>query len=78
MSPHYVEPADLLTLEGKRFLATYQFGDHMVNHYFCRVCGISPFHEAVERPGRYRFNLGCVDEIEPGSLDILMIDGRSF
>lgn len=78
MSAHYVAPADLVTLEGTEFLTIYQFGDHLVNHYFCRVCGIHPFHEAVERPRQYRFNLGCIDEIEPGSLDILMIDGRSF
>jgi hypothetical protein len=78
MSSHYVEPIDLISLDGRESLAVYQFGDRLVNHYFCRVCGIYPFHEGVETPGRYRFNLGCVAAIDPCNLEISLIDGRSF
>jgi hypothetical protein len=78
MSSSYVAPDDLIKLEGTGFLTKYQFGDHLVNHYFCRVCGIHPFHEAVDNPGHYRINLGCVKGVDLDSLDIVWIDGRSF
>jgi len=78
MSSRYVAPNDLITLEGTGFLTKYQFGDHLVNHYFCRVCGSHPFHEAVDNPGHYRINLGCVKGVDLDSLDIVWIDGRSF
>jgi len=78
MSPHYVEPEDMLSLQGKDELSVYIFGHRMVNHYFCKHCGVHPFHEPVEQPGRYRINLGCVSGIDPSMLEIGLIDGKSF
>lgn len=78
MSDSYVEPQDVLELEGTQHLQEYRFGDHMVNHYFCKLCGIYTFHDGTETPGRYRFNLGCVEGVDPYGLEIRLIDGRSF
>jgi hypothetical protein len=78
MSPVYIEPTDVLELEGTESLTVYRFGDHLVNHYFCSICGTYTFHEPVNMPGTYRFNLGCIDAIDTGSLAIESIDGRSF
>jgi hypothetical protein len=77
----YVMTVDYLPfdeLDGKESLTLYQWGDRMVNFWFCRTCGVYPFHDVVERPGIYRVNLGCVDEIDPLALPVQMIDGRSF
>ena len=49
----------------------------MMNHYFCTTCGISPFSDVIA-DGRCRVNLGCVDDIDPLTLEIRSIDGRSF
>ncbi len=65
-------------LEGADSLSVYRFGDREVNHYFCRTCGIYPFHDVVTTPGHYRVNLGCIDELDPLALDIRLLDGRSF
>lgn len=78
MSDHYVAPRDMLALEGRDSLRRYQFGDQLVNHYFCGRCGIHPFHEPVERPGHLRINLGCVEGLDVPGLEIRHIDGRSF
>jgi len=78
MALAYVPPADIELLEGMDALAVYRFGDRMVNHYFCRTCGIHPFHDTVERPGVLRFNLGCVEGLDPLALEVELIDGRSF
>ena len=86
MSPAYYRPEDVL-LEGESFLTRYQFGDRDVNHYFCRTCGICTFNQVAKippdyrgpaKPGYYRVNLGCVQELDVFALDIEIIDGRSF
>jgi hypothetical protein len=87
LSAGYFSPAELEVLDGASTLALYRFGDGHVNHLFCRKCGICPFNtiEAVPpeydgpaRPGYYRVNLGCVDELDVFALEIGLIDGRSL
>jgi hypothetical protein len=75
---YYTAPAELQALEGLESLACYRFGDAVVNHYFCRTCGIYTFHDVVGKPGQYRINLGCLDDFDPLALPITLIDGRSF
>ena len=76
MSKHYIEPADFTLLSGEDNLAVYHWNDNDVNHYFCKTCGIYPFHDSIYEPGKYRINLGCVDGIEPRALTITEFDGR--
>jgi hypothetical protein len=78
MSSRYYTPEEMISVEGLDSLTLYQFGDHAVNHWFCRVCGIYPFHDGPARPGHYRVNLGCVEGVDPLALDVTLIDGRSF
>ena len=78
MARAYVPPEDIELLEGRDALEVYLFGDRMVNHHFCRTCGVHPFHDPVARPGFLRFNLGCVDGVDLGALEIELIDGRSY
>ena len=78
MSSSYVSPEDIELIEGRDALAVYRFGDLTMNHYFCRTCGIDPFLDAVARPGHLRFNLGCVEGLDPLALEIQLIDGRSY
>lgn len=77
MSDDYLDP-ERIQVQGLEHLNCYRFGDRLVNHYFCRHCGIYPFHDSPERPGHYRINLGCVEEIDLESLEIRLIDGRAF
>ncbi|MBF5043896.1 GFA family protein [Aggregicoccus sp. 17bor-14] len=78
MSSHYVLPEDFAWVSGREALRLYQFGDHMMNHWFCGTCGIHPFGEVVEHPGKCRVNLGCLDGVDPLALEVAVIDGRSF
>ena len=50
----------------------------MVNHWFCRVCGVYPFRDGTQNPGCNRVNLGCVDGLEFLAFEVEYIDGRSF
>jgi hypothetical protein len=78
MSAEYFPRSVFLRLDGLEQLAVYNFGDDMVNHFFCKRCGIYPFHEAKAQPGNYRLNLGCIEGLDPLALDIGLIDGRAF
>ncbi len=77
MSTRYYPPEDF-AVDGAETLGVYRFGDHVVNHYFCKRCGIYPFHDATVNPGHYRVNLGCVDGVDPLALAIDLIDGKSW
>ena len=76
MSRQYYKAEAFELRSGKDSLCVYRFEPEMVNHYFCKHCGIYPFHDGVENPGIYRVNLGCVDEIDPWSLPIKVFDGK--
>ena len=77
MSREYYPPDRFELLSGAEALKIYRFAPNMVNHYFCKHCGIYPFHDPVEQPELgYRVNLGCVDDIDPHDLPIKVFDGR--
>lgn len=77
MSVPYFRPS-AITVEGRDALTLYVWGDRMVNSYFCATCGVYTFHEVIEKPGHLRVNLGCIDGIDPSTLAITLVDGRSF
>ncbi|NRD75238.1 GFA family protein [Shewanella sp. VB17] len=77
MTKHYIEPYAFNLLKGEEHLAVYHWGDHDVNHYFCKNCGIYPFHSTTYEPKNYRVNLGCVDSVDPRNLTILYFDGKN-
>jgi hypothetical protein len=78
MSVKYYPREDFEDLTGLEALSVYRFGDRMVNHYFCGNCGIYPFHDVTTEPGAYRVNLGCLDGLDPLSLEMGLVDGRAF
>jgi hypothetical protein len=57
-------------------LGLYQFGDRTAKHYFCKHCGIYPFHVTVRKAGHYRANLACIEGVDPFELEAEVFDGR--
>ncbi|MEJ2576461.1 MAG: GFA family protein [Gammaproteobacteria bacterium] len=57
-------------------LGLYQFGAKTARHFFCKHCGIYPFHETARQPGHYRVNLGCLDGVDTFALEIQVFDGK--
>lgn len=78
MSLDYIEPQNFNLLQGEDALSIYQWGDKDVNHYFCKHCGVYPFHDITYEPGKYRVNLGCVEGLEPRNLSISYFDGKKY
>lgn len=87
MSANYIPPEDFEELGGRESLRVYRFGDRCLDHCFCATCGVAPFSAVVTvppgydgpaQPGYYRVNLGCVQDLDVYSLEISVIDGKSF
>ena len=77
MSEHYIDADKFKLLTAPKALAVYHWGDKDVNHYFCQVCGIHPFHDTIYELGKYRINLGCVENLEARTLKIFEFDGKN-
>ncbi|RQS75613.1 GFA family protein [Burkholderia sp. Bp8963] len=77
MSPMF-DGSNLRILEGESELTLYQFNTRVARHYFCKHCGIHPFHQTRKDPALWRVNLGCVDGVDPYALDATVADGASL
>lgn len=78
MSDFTLSPDEINISAANDALGLYQFDSRVAKHYFCRTCGIYPFHETLRKPGHYRVNLGCIDEIDTNNLDVAVFDGKSL
>lgn len=76
MTPEAIPPERFVIEAQEGMLGVYQFGAKTARHYFCKRCGIYPFHETARRPGHFRANLGCVEGVDPFVLDAQVFDGR--
>jgi hypothetical protein len=76
MSHDVFEEVDLNIQARENALGLYRFGAKTAKHFFCRRCGIYTFHETARFPGKYRVNLGCIDEIDSLNLPFDVFDGR--
>lgn len=76
MSPEAIPPEKFKIDAAEGMLGLYQFGIKTAKHYFCKKCGIYPFHETARKPGHFRVNLGCLDDIDTFSLEADVFDGK--
>ncbi len=60
-------------------LATYQFNKHVINHHFCKICGIHPYATGIDPQGNqmYAINIRCIENLDLESIKINHFDGRS-
>ncbi|WP_348945071.1 GFA family protein [Chitinibacter sp. FCG-7] len=78
MTPHIYSPEELVIESGEEQLSIYQFGSGVAKHYFCKVCGIYPFHQTMRKAGYYRVNVGCLEDLNPLTLPQDVFDGKSL
>ena len=72
-------PAESFTLlSGEDSLALYQFNTNVAKHYFCKVCGVYTFPRPRVAPELYGVNVGCLEGVDPLSLEAGLIDGRAY
>jgi len=78
MSEFAIAPDSLQIDADEGTLGLYQFDSKIAKHFFCKKCGIYPFHQTMRQPGYYRVNLGCIDELDTEDLEYSVFDGKSL
>jgi hypothetical protein len=76
MSPAVIAPDQFHIDADENALGLYQFGEKTAKHYFCKHCGIYTFHVTARVPDHYRANLGCIEGLDPFSLEAEVFDGK--
>jgi hypothetical protein len=58
---------------------TYLFNKHVINHRFCRTCGIHPYAHAVDPAGNpvAAINIRCIENLDLATIPVKEFDGRS-
>ena len=65
-----VHESDFKLLAGEEALTLYQFHTHTAKHYFCRVCGIYPFHRKRVTPDYVGINVFCLEDFDPAGIPV--------
>ena len=60
-------------------MGTYLFNKHVIEHHFCKTCGIHAFAEGKDRGGRKMaaINIRCLEGIDLEKIPVTAFDGRS-
>lgn len=68
--------AAALTIEaGETDLTLYRWNTGVARHYFCRHCGIYPFHRKRSAPDRLGVNVGCLEGFDPNAYPFRLAEG---
>jgi hypothetical protein len=65
-----VHERDFKLLAGDNALTLYQFHTRTAKHYFCRICGIYPFHRKRVTPDYFGINVFCLENFDPAGLPV--------
>lgn len=78
MTPEAIDEAALKVDAAPTDLGLYQFDSKVAKHYFCNRCGIYTHNETARFPGKYRINLGCIDDLDSSDFDVVVFDGKNL
>ena len=65
-----VHESSMRILSGSDSLAKYQFHTNTAEHYFCKTCGIYPFHRKRVTPDFYGVNVFCLEDFDATSIPV--------
>jgi hypothetical protein len=73
-----VELDQFRILSGDDALSVYEFNTGMAKHYFCKYCGIHPFHRPRTAPEKWEVNVRCLENLDLAQVEILPFDGKNW
>lgn len=65
-------------LAGEDSLTEYQFHTQTARHFFCKVCGIYPFHRKRVTPDYFGINVFCLHDFDPRGIPIRQAVGAGM
>lgn len=76
----FVPESQFKLTKGEDELARYQFNRMVIDHLFCRTCGVQSFSHGknTEGEGTVAINVRCLDDIDLTKLAISPFDGKKY
>ncbi len=73
----FVPKSQFRLLSGADNLTTYKFNKKVIDHKFCKTCGVQPFGQAGDTVA---INLNCIEDsdLDTESLIIKKVSGKDF
>lgn len=65
-------------LAGEESLTEYQFHTLTARHFFCKVCGIYPFHRKRVTPDNLGVNVFCLHDFDPAGIPVRQAVGAGM
>jgi len=73
-----VNESSFRLLAGHDYLTEYQFHTRTAKHYFCKVCGIYPFHRKRVTPDNLGLNVHCLHDFDPEGIPVRQAVGAGM
>jgi hypothetical protein len=76
----FVTPAQFTLHSGEQDLADYGFNKKIIQHLFCRTCGVQPFARGTMPNGApaVAVNVRCLDGVDLEALTPMPFNGRDM
>jgi hypothetical protein len=65
-------------LAGEAALTEYRFHTRTAQHFFCKVCGIYPFHRKRVTPDHFGINVHCLRGFDPTGIPVRRTAGAQM
>lgn len=73
-----VHESQFTLLAGQEHLTEYQFNTHTARHFFCKTCGIYPFHRKRVTPDFLGINVFCLENFSPEGIPVRCTPGSAM
>jgi hypothetical protein len=73
-----VHESEFELLAGEDHLTEYRFHTQTARHFFCKTCGIYPFHRKRVTPDYFGINVFCLDDFEPDAIPVRATVGKGM
>jgi hypothetical protein len=73
-----VPEAAFTLLAGEQSLSAYRFHSHTATHFFCKTCGIYPFHRKRVTPDHFGINVHCLEGFDPAGIPVRATAGAQM
>ncbi len=73
-----VADEDFSLLSPLEELGLYTFNKHIAKHYFCRVCGVHPFHRPRSYPELWAVNIRALSDVDPAAVSPRQVYGSKL
>lgn len=72
--------SDFTLKTGEDSLTSYRFNKKVIDHLFCKVCGIRAFGRGKDKEGNdtVAVNVRCLDDVDTDALTLTTYDGKSL